>query len=105
MRGAACFDPRFGVERRAPRTRSGRTGFVCTDGGVALSFTADRDFVPAPGRVAEFELAPNQPLTIAFTAAHRSPLTAVAPELAWRALLEDEARWQGWSRAIDFGLL
>ncbi len=102
VRSALCFDPRFRVERRTPRTRFGPMGLVCTNGAIALSLTADRDLGLAPGRVVEFDLAPNEPLTVALAAAHHGPLTPVAPEFAWQSLMEDDARWRRWSAAIDF---
>jgi GH15 family glucan-1,4-alpha-glucosidase len=97
-----AFDPRFGIERRPPRARASRAGLVCVDHGIALSFAADRDLDVAPGRVVEFALEPGRPLTVAVTAAHRGPLTHLAPDVAWRALMEGDARWRRWSAGIDF---
>ena len=96
------FDPRFGEERRPPRVRRGRNPVVCVEGGVALSLTVDRDVAVAPGEAIEVTVEPGQPLTVVLTAAHRGPLTHVAPGDAWRALLDDEARWRRWSARIDF---
>jgi GH15 family glucan-1,4-alpha-glucosidase len=99
---AVCFDPRFGIERREPRTRSTRAALVCVDRGTAMALTADHDLGLQPGRVVEFALHPEQPLTVVLTAAHRGPLTHLTPDAAWHALLEDDARWRRWSAQIDY---
>jgi GH15 family glucan-1,4-alpha-glucosidase len=102
---AVCFDPRFGVERRGPRTRRTRAGLVCVDHGTALALVADHelgDLGLRPGRMVEFPLEPERPLTVVLTAAHRGPLTHVTPDTAWRALREDDARWHRWSAQIDY---
>jgi GH15 family glucan-1,4-alpha-glucosidase len=96
------FDPRFGIERRPPRTRVTRAALVCVDQGIALSFTANHDLEVAPGRAVEFALEPGRPLVVAVTAAHRGPLVHVAPAEAWDALMVDDARWRRWSAAIEF---
>jgi GH15 family glucan-1,4-alpha-glucosidase len=96
-----CFDPRFGSERRRPSWRGTHAALVCVDRGMALSFTADRALALRPGRVVEFSLDPGQPLTVVLTAAHRGPLTHVTTGTAWRALVEDDARWRRWSARID----
>lgn len=106
-RGAAvtctlCFDPRFGVSRRRPRARATRSMLVTVDRGIALSLTVDRDLDVRPGHVLEFTLEPGRPLTVALSAAHRGPLTHVAPDGAWRALTEDDGRWRRWSAGIDY---
>jgi GH15 family glucan-1,4-alpha-glucosidase len=97
-----CFDPRFGTERRGPRTRVTPAGLVCVDHGTALAFTADHDLGLEPGRLVEFALEPERPLMVVLTAAHRGPLTHVTPDAAWRALREDDARWHRWSAQIDY---
>jgi GH15 family glucan-1,4-alpha-glucosidase len=97
-----CFDPRFGIERRRPRTRVTPAGLVCVDHGTALAFAADHDLGLEPGPVVEFALEPGRPLTVVLTAAHRGPLTHLTPDAAWRALREDDARWQRWSAGIDY---
>jgi GH15 family glucan-1,4-alpha-glucosidase len=96
------FDPRFGIERRRPRTRMTPAGLVCVDHGTALAFAADHDLGLEPGPVVEFALEPGRPLTVVLTAAHRGPLTHLMPDAAWRALREDDARWQRWSAGIDY---
>src|SRR5690606_37452178 len=45
-----AFDPRFGVHRRAPRTRAAGGVLVCAEGGTALSFAVDCDLPLRPGR-------------------------------------------------------
>jgi GH15 family glucan-1,4-alpha-glucosidase len=105
-RGAAItcrlrFDPRFGARRRSPQTGRGGNPLVCTDGGVALALAVNRGVAVAPGVPVEIEIEPGAPLIVVLTAAHRGPLTHVAPDAAWRALLEDEARWRRWADAVD----
>jgi GH15 family glucan-1,4-alpha-glucosidase len=95
------FDPRFGAERRAPRARSAQGALVCVDRGTALAFTADRDLGLRPGRTLGLRVEPGRPLTVVLTAAHRGPLTHVAPGAAWRALLDDEDAWRRWSAGSD----
>jgi GH15 family glucan-1,4-alpha-glucosidase len=95
------FDPRFGAERRAPRSRASRAALVCVDHGTALSFAADRELGVAPGRSVHLVLEPGRPLTTVVTAAHRGPLTYLAPDAAWPRLLQDEGRWRAWSAGID----
>ena len=102
VQAALCFDPRFGVERRRPGTRPGRTEIVCTDGDVALSLIADGDLGVVPGHPVELTIDPSRPLTVVLTAAHRGPLTRVAPALAWQVLMEDDARWRAWSAGIRY---
>jgi GH15 family glucan-1,4-alpha-glucosidase len=96
------FDPRFGDDRRHPNVRATRTALVCTRNGIALSLTVDADLDVQPGRETRFRLEPGRPVTVVLTAAHRGPLTHVAPEAAWRALAEDEARWRRWAGGIAF---
>jgi len=100
--GAVCFDPRFGTGRRTPRTRPMAGGLVCVDHGVAVSLAADRDIGVQPGRPMELRIEPGRPLTLVLTAAHRGPLTHVAPHEAWDALMADDAGWRRWSACIDF---
>jgi GH15 family glucan-1,4-alpha-glucosidase len=95
------LDPRFGRERRRPRARSSRAALVFLDGGIALSFSADRELVADTGLPVAFTLEPGQPFTVALTAAHRGPLTYMTPDAAWRALEEDDARWRRWSAGVD----
>ncbi len=97
------LDPRFGPERRRPRVRSSPAALVLVDGGIALSFTADRELAPGPGpgQPVAFGLEPGRPLTVVLTAADRSPLTLVAPDTAWRALAADEGRWRRWSAGVE----
>ncbi len=99
---AACFDPRFGIERRGPRARATPAGLVCVDHATALALTADRDVGLLPGGAVEFALEPERPLTIVLTAAHRGPLTYLTPDAAWRALQDDDARWRRWSAQIGY---
>ena len=87
------FEPRFGVQRRRPRTRRVGTSVVCDADGIALSLSC------APGDV---EIAPGRPLTVVLSAAHRGPLTFVSPEDAWATLAEDERRWRDFAGGIEY---
>ncbi|HEY7068892.1 MAG TPA: glycoside hydrolase family 15 protein [Acidimicrobiales bacterium] len=105
-RGAAVecvlqLDPRFGPERRRPRARSSPAGLVLVDGGLALSFAADRELAVGPGHPVAFTLDAGRPLTVVLTAAQRAPLTFVTPGAAWQALVADEARWRRWSAGVE----
>ena len=95
------LDPRFGAERRTPRARWRHGALVCVDRGTALALTADRDLGLRPGRALGLRVEPGRPLTVVLTAAHRGPLTQVAPDAAWRALLDDEVAWRRWSARGD----
>jgi GH15 family glucan-1,4-alpha-glucosidase len=97
-----CFDPRFGVERRAPTVRRGAGGLVCAAGAIALALSADRPLELVPGRPMDVELEPGHPLTVTVAAAHREPLIHVAPPTAWQALMDDADRWRSWSSTIAF---
>src|SRR5690606_34961797 len=96
------LDPRVGPERRPARSRTtGATRVVALDRGVALSFPAAPPLPTGGGDPVEVRVEPARPLTVVLTAAHRGPLVHVAPATAWRALLDDEARWRRWSAGID----
>jgi hypothetical protein len=76
------FDPRFGDDRRPPAVRTPGAALVCSHGGVALSLTVDGDLGVQPGHDVRFLLDPGRPITVALTAAHRGPLTHLAPAAA-----------------------
>jgi GH15 family glucan-1,4-alpha-glucosidase len=95
------FDPRFGSERRGPTVRATRAALVSVDRAIALSLTADHELGLRPRCAVELALDPGRPLTLVLSAAHQGPLTHLSPEAGWRALLEDEARWRGWSAGIE----
>ena len=101
-RAAVSFDPRFGTERRRPRTRAQPSAVVCTDGDIALALAAD--LVPGirPGTPVEVTVEPGRPVTFVLTAAHRGPLTFLHPAAAWQALLADASRWEQWCDGIDY---
>jgi GH15 family glucan-1,4-alpha-glucosidase len=100
VRCVICFDPRFGTQRREPTIRATRAALVCVDRGTALSLTADHELGLRTQALIERTLEPGKPLTVVLTAAHRGPLTHLAPHTGWAALLEDEARWRRWSAGI-----
>jgi Glycosyl hydrolases family 15/Trehalase-like, N-terminal len=97
-----CFDPRLGIERRRLRGRRTGAALVCVGDGIALSLTVDRDLAVEPGRDIQFTVEPGRPLIVVLTVAHRGPLTHVRPDAAWRALVDDDARWRRWSGGIDY---
>jgi GH15 family glucan-1,4-alpha-glucosidase len=98
----SCFDPRFGTERAPPGDRRGSGVLVCTAGATALSLGADHEPVLTRAREVTFELPAGGAVTVVLTAAHRGPLTHVAPDDAWRVLLQDEAGWRRWTSGIAF---
>ena len=82
--------PRSARRRRGARAVCDRRRSRCRSPSTATSRRSPADAV-------EFTLEPGRPLTVVLTAADRGPLTHVAPDAAWRALVEDEARWRRWS--------
>jgi GH15 family glucan-1,4-alpha-glucosidase len=102
VRVSVHFDPRFGDERRRPRSRGQDGLLVCTDCSLALSLTTTPPMPLRAGQAASTEVAPGRPLTMALAGVDRGPLVHVDPEAGWAALLGDDATWQRWSAAIDF---
>lgn len=102
VRARVHFDPRVGTARHPLRSRRGRGSSVCDDHGTALSLTVSSGLHVQPGEPQDVEVVPGRPLTLVLVAAHRGPLTYVAPDDAWSALVEDERRWREWSRRIRY---
>ncbi len=96
------FDPRRGPGSARPRVQHRRGVVVCSWGPTAVGLQASPAVPVHPGRAVEVTVAPGRPLTLAMSASHREPLVHVDPELAWRTLGEDAARWQEWAAGIDY---
>jgi len=102
VRCTVTFDPRFGVARQRPATRATGTGCVSTRGDIAIAVAADRDLRVEAGQTHELTVEPGQPLTIVLTAAQHGPLTHVAPDTAWQALVQEDVAWRRWSAGINY---
>jgi GH15 family glucan-1,4-alpha-glucosidase len=93
--------PRFGYDRQPARRTSRRAGaLVCEHGDLAIAVTADGPIVETD-RPVDFEVRPGAPVTIALTAAYRSPLIVVPPAIAAAELARDEVGWRTWAAGID----
>jgi GH15 family glucan-1,4-alpha-glucosidase len=103
--GVRCrlrFDPGFGDERRSPRVRRTADGLTCADASLALSLSMSQPLGGDLTHGVELTVEPGRPLTVVVTAAHRGPLTRVAPSTAWQALEDDAARWRSWCAGIAY---
>jgi GH15 family glucan-1,4-alpha-glucosidase len=100
VRARLRLSPRFGYDRRRA-TRTGRRAgaLVCEHGDLAIALTSDGPTI-ATDRPVDFEVHPGEPVTIALTAARRSPLIVVPPALAAAEVARDEAGWRAWADGI-----
>ena len=73
---------------------------MCEHGDLAIAVTSDGPTVEAD-RPVDFEVRPGEPVTIALTAARRSPLIVVPPAVAAAELARDEAGWRTWAAGIE----
>lgn len=94
------FDPRFTDDRIRPRFRPAAGGTACTYGSTALWLATTHG--PADGNTLDVDVTPERPLTVVLTGADHGPLSYVAPERAWDALVADSDRWRRWSDGIDY---
>lgn len=95
------FDPRLGTNHRAPRVRRRRSLLVCEWGALAVSLACAPHLNVEPGRSTVLTVAPERPLTVVLTVAHREPLIDVEPAVAWELLRADEAHWRAWIAEVD----
>ncbi len=102
VRVRLTFDPRAGPGGRPYRVRRSPAGLVCQNSTTAMYLSTDPAVIIRPGAPTEVELDAAQSLTVVLTAAHRGPLTLLAPAAAWRALLADADRWVRWCGGIDY---
>lgn len=102
VRVAVSFDPRFGPDRRRPRSRISASALVCEDRGTAVSLVLDPAVDMSAGGRVEIDVEPERPFTAVLTAAHRGPLTFIPPQDAWRALVTDVAVWRAWTSRLEY---
>lgn len=95
------FDPRLGARRQPPHTEHRGSALVCTWSSLAVALHTSHALTIQPGRPQVMTVTPERPFTCVMSVADRESLAYVAPETAWGALQEDEARWQVWCDGID----
>ena len=101
VRAQLHLAPRFGYDRQVARRIARRaSALVCEHGDLAIAVTSDGPTIEAD-RPVDFEVRPGEPVTIALTAARRSPLIVVPPAVAAAELTRDEAGWRTWAAGID----
>ncbi|HJR24600.1 MAG TPA: glycoside hydrolase family 15 protein [Acidimicrobiales bacterium] len=101
VRAQLHLAPRFGYERRSSKRQTRRAGaLVCERGELAIAVTSDGPELEAD-RTIEFEVRPDQPVTIALTAARRSALIIVPPAVAAAEVVRDEDGWRSWAAGIE----
>jgi GH15 family glucan-1,4-alpha-glucosidase len=92
--------PRFGYDRHPPARVGRRAGaLVCEGGSLAVGITSDGPPVE-PDRPVDVEVRPGSPLTIVLTAARRTALIIVPPDVAATQLDRDERGWRTWAAGI-----
>ena len=96
------FDPRWGRQRRRPRTRRDGTVLVCQWGASAISLTSSPAVPVEAGAPVPVTVEPDRPLTIVLAVAHREPLIHVEPTLASRLIEADEQRWRNWASEVEW---
>jgi GH15 family glucan-1,4-alpha-glucosidase len=106
-RGRPCrarlrFDPRYGVDRRSPRSQRRAAGLVCSWPAHALGLHVDPPVSVVPGPMVEVTVEPSRPLTVVLTAAHHEPLVLIDGETAWQALRETDRWWRAWAAGITY---
>jgi GH15 family glucan-1,4-alpha-glucosidase len=100
VRAQLHLAPRFGYDRRPPRrVRRRARALVCEGRDLAIAVTSDGPAV-AVDQPVDFEVHPDQPVTIVVTAARRSMLIVVPPALAVTEVARDEADWRAWAGDI-----
>lgn len=95
------FDPRFGWDRSAPRSRRLGDSAIASYGPDALALTTTSGAVIEPGRRTDVTVTPDTPLSIVMTGASREPLVVMDPEVAWATLQADERGWRRWCAGME----
>lgn len=86
--------PRLGGDAMASSRR--RQGLVMTSGSLAVNLQSNPPLAFDTNRSIVASVTPEQPLTMAMTAAEGEPLVHVDPDLAWGLLRADTDRWRQW---------
>jgi GH15 family glucan-1,4-alpha-glucosidase len=101
VRAQLHLSPRFGYDRERARRVTRRAGaLVCEHADRAIAVTADGPTAETD-RPVDFEVHPGEPVTIAVTAAYRSPLIFLSPAVAAAELARDEAGWRVWAAGVE----
>jgi pentatricopeptide repeat protein len=107
VRARVQFAPRFGYDRRPAHRTSRRSGaLVCERGDLAIAVTvgtadgADGAAIVCD-RPVDIDIQPGRPITIALSAAQRTPLIIVPPAVAAAEQARDEAGWRTWAGGIE----
>jgi GH15 family glucan-1,4-alpha-glucosidase len=95
------FDPRLGEWRQAPEAKLRGEVLVCSWGAVAVALRTTPTVAIQPGEPTALTVTPDRPLTLVMSVANHEPLVYVDTEAGWKALQNDETRWQAWCRDID----
>jgi GH15 family glucan-1,4-alpha-glucosidase len=95
------FDPRLGEHHRPSTAHRRGDVLVCQWGSLAVALQAAPRLPVEPGRALRVTVTPERPITMVLAIASREPLVHVDPRKAWTILVEDQRRWQAWSRDID----
>jgi GH15 family glucan-1,4-alpha-glucosidase len=94
------FDPRFGEQHERPRVERRGDVLFCGWRRIALSVQTSDGVVIEPGRRGTVVVTPDQPLTVVVCFADREPLVHVPPDVADRAVEDDERFWRAWCAEI-----
>jgi GH15 family glucan-1,4-alpha-glucosidase len=101
VRARLHLAPRFGYARRFATRADHRAGaLVCEHGDLAVAVTSDGPTIDVE-RPVDFLARPGEPVTIALSAARRSPLIIVPPAVAGAASTRDEGGWRTWAAGIE----
>ncbi len=94
------LQPRLGPGR-VPSLSPRKGALVASFGSLALCLSVSASNRAVDGLRFRSEVGPGSELTIVLSAAHRSPLVYLTPELAWGALEDDDRVWRAWSAGIE----
>lgn len=101
VRARVLLAPRFGYDRRPARRTARRAGaLVCESRDLAIAVSSDGPVIEADHDVV-FDVHPGRPVTIVLTAARRTMLVIVPPEVAIDEVQRDEAGWRTWAAGVD----
>jgi GH15 family glucan-1,4-alpha-glucosidase len=96
------FDPRRGLPGVPPRVRASLGGILCSWGDLALLLLTEPHVDIEVGCESVVQLSAGTSITFALSSAHREPMVAVPPRLAWEMLEEADAWWRGWCDQVHY---
>src|SRR5919106_4143500 len=97
-----CFDPRLGLEGRAPRVRRRIGSIVCSWGSLAVALQTSPPTEIEPGLEKGIKITEGETLTAAMTVADRSPLVFMRPESSAELLEDTDRWWRAWSGGVTY---